>query len=133
MKQFIKFATVGIINTGLDLIFLNFLIWLTGIYQGGWLGLLNFIAFSLATINSYFLNKFWTFKKRGVNFFFQFFAISLVGCAINTSIVYFVATFVPPFFGVSQLLWVNIAKLLAILISMCWNFIGYKFWVFRKK
>jgi putative flippase GtrA len=131
-KQFVKFFIVGIVNTGLDFILFNFLIWLTKIYQGEWLGLLNFIAFSLATINSYFLNKFWTFKKKESSSFLKFFLISLIGCAINTSIVYYIATFVSPFFNVSQLLWVNIAKLLAILISMCWNFIGYKFWVFQK-
>lgn len=131
LKQFVRFATVGIINTGLDFILFNLLIWLTGIYKGGWLGLLNFIAFSLATINSYFLNKFWTFKNpapfsKTINskkqFLYhnsnshisqrdiqkgagvKFFLISLAGCAINTGIVYFIATFIPPFFGVSQLL-----------------------------
>ncbi|MBI4653192.1 GtrA family protein [Candidatus Kuenenbacteria bacterium] len=131
-KQFIKFAIVGIINTGLDFIFFNFLILMTGIYKGGWLGLLNFISFSLATTNSYFLNKFWTFKKKETSSFLIFFLISLAGCIINTSIVYSITTFIPPFFDISQLLWVNIAKLLAISISMVWNFIGYKFWVFRK-
>ncbi|MEK7167219.1 MAG: GtrA family protein [Patescibacteria group bacterium] len=131
-KQFIKFIAVGISNTVLDFIFFNFLIWLTGIYKGGWLGLLNFISFSLATVNSYFLNKFWTFKKKDSSSFLIFFIISLVGCVINTTIVYFIATFVSPFCDISQLFWVNIAKLLAISVSLFWNFIGYKFWVFYK-
>ncbi|PKL72188.1 hypothetical protein CVV26_02660 [Candidatus Kuenenbacteria bacterium HGW-Kuenenbacteria-1] len=132
IKQFLKFSIVGIINTGLDLVFFNFLILATGIYKGGWLGVLNFIAFSLATVNSYFLNKFWVFKKKELSSFSNFFLISLISCVINTSIVYSVATFVSPFFGVSQLLWINIAKLLAIFISLFCNFFGYKFWVFKK-
>ncbi|MEK9129833.1 MAG: GtrA family protein [Patescibacteria group bacterium] len=135
-KQFIKFIITGTINTGLDFIFLNFLIWLTGIYKGGWLGLLNFISFFLATINSYFLNKFWTFRENQghtKNQFLYFFLISLVGCIINTSIVYFIATFIPPFLNVSQFLWVNIAKLLAISISLFWNFFSYKFLFLKRE
>jgi putative flippase GtrA len=135
IKQFTKFALVGVVNTGLDFTILNFLILLTDIYKGGWLGLLNFISFSLATINSYFLNKFWTFRKDSKEKikiqFLKFFLISLIGVAINTGIVYILATFIPPFFDFSQLLWVNIAKCLAVAISLYWNFIGYKFWVFN--
>ncbi|MFH1837908.1 MAG: GtrA family protein [Candidatus Kuenenbacteria bacterium] len=135
IKQFVKFAIVGVINTGLDFVFFNFLILITRIYKGEWLVFLNFISFSLVTINSYFLNKFWSFRgnnKEKIKIqFLRFFFISLVGCIINTSIVYFVATFIPPFFGISQLLWVNVAKLLAISISLFWNFAGYKFLIFR--
>lgn len=131
VKQFIKFCIVGITNTGLDFIFFNFLIWTTGIYKGGWLGLLNFISFGFISVISYFLNKFWTFKKKELSSFLNFFLISLIGCLINTSIVYFITTFIPPFFDISQLLWVNIAKLLAAVISLFWNFFGYKFLVFK--
>jgi len=136
IKQFIKFCIIGITNTGLDFIFFNFLILTTGIYKGEWLGLLNFISFTFASINSYFLNKFWTFnqketKSQKQNFFLQFFIISLIGCIINTFIVYFITTFIPPFFDISQLLWINIAKCLAAIISLFWNFFSYKFFVFK--
>src|SRR3989344_219585 len=56
-----------------------------------------------------------------------FFIVSLVGIAINTGIVYAGSSFVSPLFGVSAGAWVNIVKLLATVVSMVWNFLGYKF------
>ena len=105
--QGIKFILVGILNTAIDFGALNLLILLTGI-TGGWAIVpLNTISFLCAATNSYFLNKFWTFKVRG-------------------GLVY-------PLFGLSPKIWVNLIKVLATAVSVTWNFVGSKFIVFKDK
>ncbi|PIV31949.1 hypothetical protein COS33_00510 [Candidatus Wolfebacteria bacterium CG02_land_8_20_14_3_00_37_12] len=138
IKQISKFVIVGVINTGIDFAVLNALLFSTKIYSGRWLILFNSISFSAAVINSYFLNKYWTFKSQNVEDskakqFSQFLIISVIGISINDAIVYGLATFTSPLFGLSAQMWTNVAKLFATAASMVWNFIGYKFIVFKKK
>ncbi len=134
--QFSKFVLIGGINTVIDFAVLNIEIKLTGITSGSGLFVLNTISFFVAVINSYFMNKYWTFhditRKREETKFAQFIAVSVVGSGINSSIVAGITTFVAPMFGVSPVLWANIAKLLATGISLVWNFVGYKLFVFKK-
>lgn len=140
-KQISKFIIVGIINTGIDFAVLNALMFAANIYSGKWLIVFNSISFSAAVINSYFMNKYWTFKKQEAGTseknddskqFAQFVIISIIGISLNDVAVYAVSTFIPPMFNLSGKIWVNAAKLIATAISMAWNFIGYKFIVFKK-
>jgi len=136
LKQLAKFVIVGGINTGIDFAVLNIEMILTGITSGPGMLVLNSISFSVATTNSYFMNKRWTFEdkdaeKSGVKFS-QFLAVSIVGIIINGGIVYLITSFTNPLFGLSPQLWANVAKLFATGISLIWNFIGYKFFVFKK-
>ncbi len=135
-KQFGKFVIVGGLNTAIDIGVLNLLMWLFGAYQGGQIIIFNVISVSLAIINSYFWNKYFTFgskkKKKQVQEFSTFVAVSLGGMIINTGIVYLLTTFAAPPFGLSQELWANAAKILAIGVAWIWNFSGYKFVVFKK-
>ncbi len=135
-KQFAKFVVVGGINTLIDFVVLNIEMSLTSITSGPYMFVLNSISFSVATVNSYFMNKHWTFKdksqqKEGVKFM-QFLSVSIVGIAINGGVVYLITTFIPPMAGLNSQLWANVAKLLATGISLIWNFIGYKLFVFKK-
>jgi len=134
--QISKFVIIGILNTGIDFAVLNLLMWQTGIYSGKYIILLNAISFLVAVINSYFWNKFWIFRAKETTQtgkeFVQFISITLVGMMINTAIVYSVTTLIPPMFGLSVELWANLAKIAATSISLVWNFIGYKLFVFKK-
>ena len=134
--QFSKFVLIGFLNTGIDFAILNLLMWQTGIYSGKYIILLNAIAFSVAVTNSYFWNKFWIFRaketEKKAGEFAQFVAVTLVGMAINTTIVYSVTTLVSPMFGLSVELWANLAKAAATSISLVWNFTGYKLIVFKR-
>jgi putative flippase GtrA len=133
--QFSKFAVVGVLNTAIDFGVLNILVFATGIKSGGVLFVLNIVAFTVATTNSYFWNKFWTFKDKGsvrpVQIG-QFLTVSVIGALINSAVVYTVSTFVDPLFGLSPTIWVNVAKVVATGFSFIWNFAGYKFIVFKK-
>lgn len=134
ISQFVKFLEIGILNTFIDLGILNLLIWLTGITSGGWLAPLNTISFLLAATNSYYWNKLWTFKKEGGMVgkeFLQFLVVAMIGWGINTGILVLGTTFLTPIAGLSAGAWVNVMKVSATFIGMIWNFIGFKFIVFK--
>lgn len=136
LLQFGKYAVVGVVNTLIDFLILNLLMWSFKTYSGLFLIIFNAISFSAALVNSYFGNKFWTFqnKEKQMGFqFFRFLIISLGGLVINSLLVFFLTTFVNPFFGLSKELWANMSKALATGLSLIWNFSGYKLWTFREK
>jgi putative flippase GtrA len=133
--QFSKFVVVGFINTAIDFGVLNLLMFATGIREGAILFVLNAISFSVATTNSYLWNKYWTFRDKDsakVVEIGQFLVVSIIGALINSGIVFAISTFVDPMFGLSQAVWVNAAKVVATGISLIWNFLGYKFIVFKR-
>jgi len=136
LKQLLKFAIIGVINTGIDFLILNIEMLLTNITSGPGMIVQNSISFGVATINSYFLNKRWAFqdnsKEREGAKFAQFLTISIIGISINGVIVYLITSFIPPMFGFGPQLWANVAKIAATAISLIWNFLGYKFIVFKK-
>ena len=132
-----KFGGIGVANTVIDFGVLNLLSSFAHIFSGVKLMPLNVVSFSIAVINSYFWNKYWTFKSEGKatssgSQFVTFIIVSVIGLLINTGIVYLVTTFASPFGGVSQAVWLNIGKLAATFISLAWNFVGYKFIVFKR-
>ena len=132
--QLVKFAEVGAFNTAIDFGILNLLIWLTGVTSGWAIAPLNAISFMAATTNSYFWNKSWTFKKKGRvggGEFLQFLIVSGIGIGINTAIVAAGTGLILPAFGMSAAAWANVMKVLATFVSMTWNFLGYKFVVFK--
>ena len=136
MEQIWRFVVIGIINTGIDFLILNALMYFTGIREGNGLIPLNIISFSAAVINSYLLNKRWAFKDNSstdsAKKFSIFLVVSIIGVAINTAVLRLVSTNIDPLFGLSQALWVNLAKVVATGVSLVWNFIGYKLIVFKK-
>ena len=134
LKQAGKFLMVGFLNTAVDFGIINSLISYTGIVQGTTLVLFNTISFSIAVSNSYFWNRMWVFENKedaSVGQFSKFVITTLISLLINNLIVYTLATHVAPLFGLDQKTWVNLAKAFATAFTMVWNFLGYKFVVFR--
>ncbi|HEV8601160.1 MAG TPA: GtrA family protein [Patescibacteria group bacterium] len=153
LRQISVFIVVGVINTAVDFAVLNLLSHFTGIKKGQGVIPLNYISFSCAVIVSYFLNKHWTFRDSGTvdktKQFTFFLIVSVIGASINSLVVYLVTTFVPipanllasvlsyvpalaNKFGDLAVLWLNLAKLAATAVSLVWNFVGYKLFVFKK-
>lgn len=139
-KQFSKFIIVGGVNTGIDFAILNVLMYLTHINSGWPLFILNCVSFSVAVVNSYYMNRRWTFKEAakgivdknaGVQFS-QFFIVSIIGITLNGIVLTTITTNISAPFGIGPQLWANIGKLFATGVSLVWNFIGYKFFVFKK-
>lgn len=135
LLQIAKFVAVGGLNTLLDLGILNTLIFLSGIAVGWWYSIFKGISFIAAVINSYFWNKHWTFGVGGtasVKEFSQFFVVSLVGFGINISLASFVVNVIGSPENISLERWANIGAFATTIVSLIWNFLGYKFIVFKR-
>lgn len=134
--QLIKFLEVGVLNTFIDLGVLSGLMFATGISSGLFYSVFKGISFITATTNSYFWNKLWTFQKKGfertAQEFSQFLVISAVGFAINVGVASLVVNVVGPRFGLSSHLWGIFGAIIAGFAGFTWNFLGYKFLVFKK-
>src|SRR5216684_1394283 len=64
LRQFLRFGLVGGLNTIVDLLILNVLLWLFPIQHTSLLIIYNSIAYGIGAINSFVLNKYWTFGHR---------------------------------------------------------------------
>ncbi len=136
--QFSKFVAVGFLNTAIDFGMLNLLSRISGVSAGFILGGVNIPGFIVAVSNSYFWNKLWVFQERNrgeslFQDFPKFFAVTAIGLLMNSAIVIAVTTYIPPVSGVSRALWLNLGKAGATVVTLIWNFAGYKFFVFRQK
>ncbi len=131
--QFIRYVMVGLVNTAVDFGVLNLEIVLTGIHQGAWLVLFNTVSFTCALVNSYFLNRSFTFRsdRGGGILFVQFMLVSLGGLVINDGGIYLLTTISHPWIGTSPVLHVDEAKVATVAVSWAWNFFLYRLWVFR--
>jgi putative flippase GtrA len=132
--QFGKFLTIGLSNSSIDFGILNLLMFLTNIESGYLYSLFKAISFLVAVINSYFWNKFWTFESTGTTIgkeVLQFITISGIGFGINVIVASLIVNIIGPFGEISPRLWANIGAFAAIVVSVFWNFTGYKFIVFK--
>jgi len=93
------------------------------------------MSFIIAMINSYFWNKYWTFAiptfKRTNNEFFHFLVASIIGLGINVGVSTYVFSYVRPIsFNIDQ--WALLGAVLGTFLALTWNFLTYKFMVFKK-
>ncbi|HDH31643.1 MAG TPA: GtrA family protein [Candidatus Wolfebacteria bacterium] len=137
IHQIGKFVLVGGLNFLIDMGVLNFLVFYTGISAGLEQSFFKGIAFLVAVINSYFWNKFWTFKRKTKEKvgkeFFQFIVVSFIGLFINLGIDYILVNQITPLADLPLRTWAQFSAMLAAIAALFWNFIGYKFIVFDKK
>lgn len=130
-NQFGKFAVVGFLSSAIDFSVLNFVSLTTGISAGLFVGWINIPGFLVATLNGYLWNKYWVFKKFGKMFdnFPKFLAVTIIGLAINSGTIIALTSIS---FGFNGQIWLNISKVAANAAALIWNFIGYKFFAFKK-
>lgn len=134
--QFTKFSAVGSLNAVLDFGLLNLLSFIFKIYAGPMLAIFNIFSVAISMTNSYLMNKFWSFQsKKPVTKkeFLRFFFVSLITISVNTLVVYFLTTSISAPGSLSKEVWENIAKLVAVPVTLVFNFCGYKFIVFKEE
>jgi len=134
--QLAKFLLIGALATVFDLGTLSLFLALTGVSSGAAYAVFKGISFIVATVAKYFADKFWAFEKKETENagkeFGKFFIVTLIGFVVNVGIAYGVVTFVKPMFGLTPENWGIIGGVVATLVTFAWNFIGYKFIVFKK-
>ena len=124
LRQFAKFCLVGILNGAVD----------AGLYfvLTRWLGLGSYkiaakaISYTAAIINSFFLNRAWTFQseRKTASAFVPFAVSNLLSLGINAGVMHLaLQTWQLPD---------TIAVFVAMTASFFWNFTTSKFLVFRK-
>ena len=131
-KRFAKFSIVGSLNFLLDIVILNSLSYITGFNKGFFAAVFSAISFLVANINSYYLNRKWTFGDNEKKSRYKvFLAISIVGIIINILIVYSFTTYVSQSYF-SDIIWLNISKMIATSLVIFFNYYNYKKYVFNR-
>jgi putative flippase GtrA len=134
--QLAKFALVGAFFAVFDLIILNSLMAYFGITKKEILKYAIFVAisFTIVTIFKYFANKYWAFEKfekeRMEKEFGIFFLVTLISGLIQMGVASISFKFLVSV--ISPLLAGNLGKIFGIVVASLWNFLGYKFLVFKK-
>ncbi|HYB73225.1 MAG TPA: GtrA family protein [Candidatus Sulfotelmatobacter sp.] len=135
IRQFLRYGCTGLLNASIDFGTLNLLVAITGVYSGIGLVPLNVVAFMAASLNSFVWNRLWTFRRRGRGRLLRelaaFYMVAIGGAAVSSGILWAIATLVPRPAGLRPIAWVNGAKLAAGGSAILWNFLWYRYWVFR--
>ncbi|MDQ6600630.1 GtrA family protein [Bacillus salipaludis] len=120
--SFIKFAIVGAVNTSIDFSVYAFLTWFNVNYI-----VAQCISYSAGVLNSYIMNRKWTFEQKGKGSkreFFTFLGVNLITLVMTS----FLLTM---FYKHLRLpLWIS--KLLVTAASVGMNYIGTKRMVFTR-
>ena len=134
-RQIGRFAVIGVLNTVLDFAILNLLIDATGFSSGSGFILIKGVSFIVAVVNSYYWNKYWAFefKQKIDREFMQFLVVSAVGLGLNLGAAAFVVNVIGPSGTIDPTAWANLGALAGTFAGLAWNFLGYKFIVFKKK
>lgn len=156
VKQFLKFATVGALNTAIDWGLGFFLTFYTGIPRllgtpfatllhlpAGLVGasvrpevaavwITKILSSGTATINSFIWNRRWTFQIRDrharTRQFAKFVIVNIIGMTLNATITTLI---VRPFLPAPPKLIFMLAQATATGIVLFWNFFANKYWTFR--
>ena len=130
--QFLRFCAVGTSNAIIDFGILNLLLWLYPT-TNTWKTLgYNSLAVLLASTNSFFWNKYWTFRQRNPITFrevYRFIVVAGGTTIMNDSLMWLLGRTFPGIIG-STLLGANVLKLSAIIGTMSISFFGMRLWVF---
>lgn len=134
--QIAKYLLIGVLATIADLAVLNLLMWVSGAAKGISFSVFKGISFIAATAAKYFGDKFWAFEKMEKSGmrkeFGQFFIVTLIGLGLNVGAASLVVNAIGPQFGMSEKIWANVGAIAAGFSVTAWNFLGYKFIVFKK-
>ena len=129
LVRFVKFATVGSIGAVVDFSVLNLAHKVFGLP----LVVSNTLSFSLAVLSNFTWNRLWTFpesRTRPIRSQLpQFALVNVIGLAINNLILVglhaFFSHYIPDPWDY------NLAKAVAIVIVLFWNFGANRLWTYR--
>ncbi|WEK53406.1 MAG: GtrA family protein [Candidatus Cohnella colombiensis] len=125
LLKLIKYGLVGAMNTGVD-----FIVFCILVYGVGW-GTVGaqVLAYSAGLMNSYLLNRYWTFRtthtqSKQSKQIIRFVVVNAISFASATLVLLALEQW-----GIHTV----VAKMLSIAASLVLNYVGYRLWVFRKE
>jgi len=126
LKHISRFSMVGVLNTAVD--FLMFTL-CQSVFSLGY-SLSQIIGYSFGVINSFVMNKKWTFDDRKVNkkTFHEFMQFAVVNF-ISLSITIIAMNVLVKNLNVG----VYTSKIIITLLAQITNYLGYKLWVFNEE
>ncbi|MBI1755137.1 GtrA family protein [Candidatus Azambacteria bacterium] len=96
--------------------------------------LFKVLSFVVATSHSFLWNKLWTFGERDMEKteieYAHFLMVSIAGLLINGAVFSVVFALRPD--SSAEALWGTLGAAAGAMAGMAWNFVGYKFFVFKK-
>jgi len=126
-KEFLRFLIVGVINTivGTSIMFIAYNVFVLSYWVS------TILNYTLASILSYFLNKYFTFKKTSGSL------LSIIIFSLNIVICYAVS-YIPTKFVIDAVLHEqpaifvdNLSMVVGMILFTLLNFLGQKFIVFK--
>jgi len=126
----LRFVLIGSINTAIDFVILFILVGL-----GVPTLIANILSTSSALVFSFFANKKFTFKATARitrNQVLQFLGITLTGLWVIQPVIIFAVKGIFGSFSVNSFVVLFIGKLLATCVTLVWNYLLYRKFVFKK-
>src|SRR5205814_945092 len=133
--QLVRFSLVGSMNTVVDLLILNTLLMLFPTTNSFVLLSFNALAYGMGAINSFFLNKYWTFgSKHSMTHseLLRFTITTLCGVALSSSIIWLASSVLHPLL-LNPTLWANASKIFAVTCTSLISYLAMSLWVFVRK
>ena len=135
LRQVLRFGLAGGLNTLVDLLILNALLGFFPTTSTLMLLAYSSLAYSLGAVNSFLLNKYWTFaSKQKVTRaeLARFTLITLCGIGWSSAILWLASTLLHPIL-VNPTVWANASKVVAIAGTALISYLGMRLWVFVSK
>ncbi|MDF2015104.1 GtrA family protein [Priestia megaterium] len=119
--DYLKFCIVGGLNTAIDFFVFSFLSYL-GVYYI----IAQCVSYGCGVLNSYLLNRTWTFQQQGKRKRHEFLKFTVLN-VFTLIITSFLLTVFHYKFNIS----LPYSKILVTVVSVGLNYIGTRFWVFK--
>jgi putative flippase GtrA len=132
LLQIVRFCMVGGLNTILDLLAFNSLLWLMPTKSTTAILVYNSVAYLFGGINSFLLNKYWTFRDRqkiSIREIARFAFTTLLGVLCNDLFIWLISRSFHPIIADARL-WANASKILALCGTVLISYSGMRLWVF---
>lgn len=134
-RRFGRFAAIGFTNAAVDFGVLFLLIGLTGSNTGFYFALFKALSFVVASVHSFYWNKFWAFDSGasggGVGEAARFFGVAAVAVVVNVLAALAVVA-AGPLAGLDANQWAGVGAVAGSATALIFSFIGFKIFVFHK-
>lgn len=136
LKQLGRFGIVGLMNFSVDTGIVYTLQYYTGIgIDNPRILYLFVISGSVAIVNSYFWQRNWTFSEKALptaKEFMGFLIVTIFSIGINSGVAFVAGNILLGLDVIAASRVLGASKVIATIISLFWNFAGYKLFVFKK-